>query len=93
MAEKSHSHPEVDSGSSNHTYGELQNVPPSTKRGLKSRHAQLIALGGTIGTGLFVGSGRTLAKGGPGFTLISYIIMSALVYLIVTSIATTASYL
>lgn len=28
----------------------------STKRGLSARHAQFIALGGTIGTGLFVGS-------------------------------------
>ena len=28
-----------------------------TQRGLKSRHIQLIALGGAIGTGLFVGSG------------------------------------
>ena len=29
-----------------------------TQRGLKSRHAQMIALGGTIGTGLFVGTGK-----------------------------------
>ena len=35
-----------------------------TKRGLKSRHVQLIALGGAIGTGLFVGSGRSYAPGG-----------------------------
>ena len=32
----------------------------------------MIALGGTIGTGLFVGSGQTLALGGPAFTLVSY---------------------
>ena len=31
-----------------------------TRRGLKSRHVQLIALGGAIGTGLFVGSGRPI---------------------------------
>ncbi|XXH04202.1 hypothetical protein Hte_010616 [Hypoxylon texense] len=63
------------------------------KRGLKSRHAQLIALGGTIGTGLFVSTGSTLAKGGPGFFLIAYLLMSALVFLIVSSITLTASYL
>lgn len=34
---------------------------PLTQRGLKSRHAQMIALGGTIATGLFIGSGQTLA--------------------------------
>lgn len=63
------------------------------KRGLKSRHAQLIALGGTIGTGLFVSTGSTLAKGGPGYFLIAYLLMSALVFLIVSSITLTASYL
>ena len=38
---------------------------PQTRRGLKSRHVQLIALGGSIGTGLFVGSGTTLSLAGP----------------------------
>ncbi|CAG9947778.1 unnamed protein product [Clonostachys rosea f. rosea IK726] len=71
--------------------GEIQE--PMTKRGLKSRHAQLIALGGTIGTALFVGSGVTLAKGGPAFMLIAYILMSGLVYMIVGSIIMTAAYL
>lgn len=37
----------------------------STHRGLKSRHIQLIALGGSIGTGLFVGTGTTLSLAGP----------------------------
>lgn len=36
-----------------------------TQRGLKSRHVQLIALGGSIGTGLFVGTGTTLSLAGP----------------------------
>ena len=34
-------------------------------RGLKSRHVQLIALGGTIGTGLFLGSGKSIQLAGP----------------------------
>ena len=38
---------------------------PQTRRGLKSRHVQLIALGGSIGTGLFVGAGTTLSLAGP----------------------------
>lgn len=41
-------------------------------RALKSRHLQMIAIGGSIGTGLFVGSGYGLAVGGPGGTLIAY---------------------
>ena len=36
-----------------------------TRRGLKSRHIQLIALGGCIGTGLFIGTGATLSTVGP----------------------------
>lgn len=64
-----------------------------TKRGLKSRHAQMIALGGTIGTGLFVGSGQTLALGGPAFILVSYTIMTFLVYCVVTAITEVGAYL
>lgn len=36
-----------------------QNKGHSLKRGLKARHIQMIALGGTIGTGLFMSSGKT----------------------------------
>ncbi|KAL6705442.1 hypothetical protein ACN47E_006707 [Coniothyrium glycines] len=64
-----------------------------TKRGLKSRHAQMIALGGSIGTGLFVGSGQTLARGGPAFLFSSYVIMALMVYFIVTGITEIATYL
>lgn len=35
------------------------------KRGLHGRHMQMIAIGGAIGAGLFVGSGGALSKGGP----------------------------
>lgn len=35
------------------------------KRGLHGRHMQMIAIGGVIGAGLFVGSGSALSKGGP----------------------------
>lgn len=64
-----------------------------TKRGLKTRHAQMIALGGTIGTGLFVGSGQTLARGGPAFILVCYIVITLAVYCIVTAITEVATYL
>ena len=44
------------------------------KRKLKSRHLQMIAIGGAIGTGLFVGSGTALREGGPLGMLIAYFI-------------------
>lgn len=48
---------------------------------------------GTIGTGLFVGSGQTLARGGPAFILGSYIFMALLVWMIVSAITEVAAYL
>jgi amino acid transporter len=65
----------------------------TTKRGLKARHAQMIALGGSIGTGLFVSTGATLALGGPAFILITFCVMSILIYTIVTAIVEVAAYL
>ncbi|KAH8878596.1 amino acid permease [Thozetella sp. PMI_491] len=42
------------------------------KQGLHQRHIQMIALAGTIGTGLFLGSGAALAKAGPLGALMGY---------------------
>ena len=44
------------------------------KRDLKNRHVQLIAIGGTIGTGLFLGSGKAIEKAGPSILLVYLII-------------------
>jgi len=52
----------------------------AVQRRLKARHLAMIALGGTIGTGLFVGSGGALASGGPVGTLLGYFIMGLVVY-------------
>jgi amino acid transporter len=60
---------------------------------LHNRHAQMIALGGTIGTGLFVGSGQTLARGGPAFIVGCYCFMSFLIFCVVSGIVEVAAYL
>lgn len=65
----------------------------NTQRGLKNRHVQLMALGGTIGTGLFVGSGQALNIGGPLSLLLGYVFISTLVYCVVTGIAEVGAYL
>jgi len=44
-------------------------------RDLQGRHMQMIAIGGSIGAGLFVGSGGSLASGGPASLLIGFIIV------------------
>ena len=64
-----------------------------THRGLKARHGQMIAIGGTIGTGLFVRSGQALAMRGPLFLLLSYLVISILVYGIVAATTEISSYL
>ena len=68
--------------------GEVQDAHAgTTHRGLKSRHAQMIALGGTIGTDLFVGSGQGLPIGGSAFFFIRYCLITILVFGIVRSCA------
>ncbi|KAI7938108.1 hypothetical protein MJO28_015028 [Puccinia striiformis f. sp. tritici] len=49
-------------------------------RKLKQRHISMIAMAGTIGTGLFLGSGQSLRHGGPVGTLLGYISMGAVVF-------------
>ena len=49
-------------------------------RGLKNRHVQLIAIGGAIGTGLFLGSGHSIALTGPAI-LFAYIITGIICFL------------
>lgn len=53
----------------------------------------MIALGGTIGTGLFVGSGQTLARGGPLFIIMCYSFMALMIYCVVTAIVEVATWL
>ncbi|KAH6962388.1 amino acid permease/ SLC12A domain-containing protein [Ilyonectria sp. MPI-CAGE-AT-0026] len=64
-----------------------------TKRDIKSRHAQMIAIGGTIGTGLFVGIGQALATAGPVSVLLAYSIICVFVYGIVTATSEVSAYL
>lgn len=41
---------------------------------MKPRHLQMIAVGGSIGTGFFIGSGKALRTGGPAGILIAWIL-------------------
>lgn len=47
---------------------------------LKNRHLQMIAIGGSIGTGLFVGSGSALNTGGPAGIVIAWVVTATAVY-------------
>ncbi|PBK99850.1 general APC amino acid permease [Armillaria gallica] len=50
------------------------------KRRLKQRHVQMIAIAGTIGTGLFLGSGEALHVAGPLGALIAYMLVGTVAY-------------
>lgn len=50
-------------------------------RGLKNRHVQLLAIGGAIGTGLFLGSGRSISLAGPSI-LFAYAITGTVCFLL-----------
>ena len=52
--------------------GSVKAVTDQTHRTLKSRHIQLIGIGGTIGTALYVQIGRGLMNGGPGSLFIAF---------------------
>nr|CAC67419.1 amino acid transporter [Uromyces viciae-fabae] len=56
------------------------------QRHLKPRHMSMIAIGGTIGTGLFIGSGQGLNQGGPVGLLLGYSTMGIVVYSVMVSL-------
>lgn len=63
------------------------------KRALKQRHIGMIALGGTIGTGLFVGIATPLTNAGPVGALIAYLFMGSIVYSVTQSLGEMATFI
>jgi L-asparagine transporter-like permease len=59
----------------------LNQSSPQLKRGLKNRHIQLIAMGGAVGTGLFLGSAQVIQSAGPSIIL-GYAIVGLIAFLI-----------
>lgn len=58
----------------------LKSVHDHTHRQLKPRHIQLIGIGGTIGTALYVQIGRGLMNGGPGSLFLAFSIWYVLAF-------------
>ncbi|KAL4799295.1 amino acid permease/ SLC12A domain-containing protein [Aspergillus venezuelensis] len=61
------------------------------KRKLHSRHLQMIAIGGIIGPGLLVGSGKAFSEGGPGGVLISFSLVGIIVYFVMQALGEMAT--
>ena len=55
------------------------------ERGLSNRHVQFIAIGGTIGTGLFLGSGKSISLTGPSIVFV-YILVGVIMFFLMRAI-------
>ena len=55
------------------------------ERGLSNRHVQFIAIGGTIGTGLFLGSGKSISLTGPSIIFV-YILVGVIMFFLMRAI-------
>jgi amino acid transporter len=60
-------------------------------RKLKTRHLQMIAIGGSIGCGLFIGSGVCLKDGGPGSVVLAFSIIGFMIFCMVNAMSELAT--
>lgn len=63
------------------------------KRELKARHLNMIVLGGSIGTGIFLAMGDTIHQAGPGGALVAYGLVGIMVYFLITSLGEMATFM
>ncbi|MBP1888745.1 lysine-specific permease [Clostridium moniliforme] len=63
------------------------------KRGLKARHLNMIALGGSIGTGIFLAMGDSIHQAGIGGSIVAYGVIGIMVYFLITSLGEMATYM
>lgn len=66
--------------------------PAQLKRKLGARHLNMITIGGSIGTGLFLASGATIANAGPGGALLAYCLIGIMIYFLMTSLGELATH-
>lgn len=72
---------------------DIKNADPSgLHRKLRARHMTMIAIGGSIGTGLFVSSGFTIATAGPGGAILAYSLIGLMVYFLMTSLGELSAF-
>lgn len=63
------------------------------QRSLTARHIMMIAIGGSIGTGLFIASGSAIHIGGPGSAILAYAMMGMIVYFLMMSLGEMSAHM
>jgi amino acid transporter len=74
------------------THGQVHNAD-QLQRHLGNRQVQLIAIGGSIGTAVFVSISNGLVKGGPGSLFLAYMVYTCMLGLVNNSMAEMSSYM
>jgi amino acid transporter, AAT family len=69
----------------------MSQTEANLSRNLRGRHIQLIAIGGTIGVGLFLGSAKAIHHGGPGL-LVSYAVGGIAIFFIMRALGELMTY-
>ncbi len=69
----------------------MSQTQPQLSRNLRNRHIQLIAIGGTIGVGLFLGSARAIHNAGPAL-LIAYLLGGIAIFFIMRALGELLTY-
>ncbi|KAH8888955.1 hypothetical protein GQ53DRAFT_795424 [Thozetella sp. PMI_491] len=72
--------------------GEVESPREDLRRDFEPRQVFMFSIACAIGTGLIIGSGGALAKGGPGSLLISYILIGLAVFFVMTALGEMAAY-
>lgn len=70
--------------------GPVGNDTSRLSRKLRGRHMQMIAIGGAIGTGLFIGSGSALATGGPASVILGFGIIGIMLFCVIHALGELA---
>ncbi|MFI2350187.1 amino acid permease [Streptomyces sp. NPDC019443] len=82
---------QVDKHDSNEAAGSAAGADEGYQRGLGARQIQMIAIGGAIGTGLFLGAGKGISKAGPSLIL-AYAIAGLVIFFIMRALGELLMY-
>ncbi|PLB52536.1 dicarboxylic amino acid permease [Aspergillus steynii IBT 23096] len=73
--------------------GVMEDPSPQLRRDFKSRQVSMLAIAGALGTGLIIGSGTGLSRGGPASLFIAYVVTGSVIFFVMTAMGEMAAFL